>query len=56
MGQGKHGKVAGPLLASLGCTRDVRVGEAGQVGPVPIEVKLVRLGWATHKIGRKRKR
>jgi hypothetical protein len=54
-GWGKHGKVVGPLLASMGRTRAVRAGEAGQAGPVPIEVKLGRLGWATRKIGRKRK-
>jgi hypothetical protein len=48
-GWGKHGKVVGPLLASMGRTRAVRAGEAGQAGPVPIEVKLGRLGWATCK-------
>jgi hypothetical protein len=48
--RGKHGKVARPLLASLGRMRAARTGEAGQAGPVPIEVKLARLGWATPRI------
>jgi hypothetical protein len=41
--------VAEPVLASLGHTRAVRTGEARQAGPIPIEVKLGRLGWATRK-------
>jgi hypothetical protein len=41
-GQGKHGKVVGPLLASLGRTWATHAGGARQAGPVPIEVKL---GW-----------
>jgi hypothetical protein len=41
-GQGKHGKVAGPLLDSLGRTWAACAGEAGQAGLVHIEVKL---GW-----------
>jgi hypothetical protein len=41
-GQGKHGKVAGPLLASLGHTWATHAGEAGQARLVPIDV---RLGW-----------
>jgi hypothetical protein len=49
MGLGKPGKVAGPLLASLGCTQAACVGGAGLAWPVPIEVKLCRLGWATRK-------
>jgi hypothetical protein len=49
MGRGKPGKVAGPLLASLGRTRPACAREAGQAGPVPIEVNLGRLGWATCK-------
>jgi hypothetical protein len=34
MGRGKHGKVAEPVLASLGHTRAARTGEARQAGLV----------------------
>jgi hypothetical protein len=54
-GRGKHGKVAGPLLALLGRTRVVRAREARQARPVPIEVSWAGSAGPRVKIGRKRK-
>jgi hypothetical protein len=48
--------VAGSPLALLGRTRVVRAGEAKQAGPVPIDVKLDRLGWAMQKSWEEKKK